>query len=51
MFLFAGVAHFHGYEVDENALPEKKYGFVVNPPEKSLRTFYFNAENETDKKR
>ncbi|XP_014769802.1 uncharacterized protein LOC106868868 [Octopus bimaculoides] len=46
-----GVAHFHGYEVDDSALPEKKYGFVVNPPEKSLRTFYFNAENETDKKR
>ncbi|GAB1599357.1 uncharacterized protein LOC106868868 [Argonauta hians] len=46
-----GVAHFHGYEVDDGALPEKKYGFVVNPPEKTLRTFYFNAENETDKKR
>ncbi|XP_067665566.1 uncharacterized protein [Haliotis asinina] len=46
-----GVAHLHGYTVDVNGLPGKRYSFVLNPPEQGMRTFYFCAENETDKAR
>ncbi|XP_046374592.2 uncharacterized protein LOC124147843 isoform X1 [Haliotis rufescens] len=46
-----GVAHLHGYTVDVNGLPGRRHSFVLKPPEQGMRTFYFCAENETDKAR
>lgn len=46
-----GIVHFHGYKIQETELAGKKYGFVLEPPIPQLRTYYFIAENETDRKR
>ncbi|XP_059142269.1 uncharacterized protein LOC131929905 [Physella acuta] len=46
-----GVAHLHGYKVDAESLPRRKFSFSLLPPEKKMRVFCFSADNETDKKR
>ncbi|RUS87758.1 hypothetical protein EGW08_004504, partial [Elysia chlorotica] len=46
-----GVAHLHGYKVDSENLPRRKHSFSLHPPEITMRSFSFAAENETDKKR
>ncbi|GFS14705.1 pleckstrin-like protein domain-containing family A member 6 [Elysia marginata] len=46
-----GVAHLHGYKVDSENHPKKKHSFSLQPPETSMRSFHFAADNETDKKR
>ena len=50
-FPVSGVAHLHGYSVDESMPTNRKYGITLHPPEDGMRTFSFSAENETDKKR
>ena len=47
----SGVAHLHGYSVDDSMPTNRKYGITLHPPEDGMRTFSFSAENETDKKR
>lgn len=47
----AGIAHFHGYTIQEKELAGKKYGFVLVPPISDLRTYFFIADNETERKR
>ena len=47
----SGVAHLHGYTVDDSMPTNRKYGITLHPPEDGMRTFSFSAENETDKKR
>ena len=47
--LIAGVAHLHGYKVDPSISIGKKHAFALVPPDDSLRTFQFSAENETDR--
>ncbi|XP_060066149.1 uncharacterized protein LOC132546453 [Ylistrum balloti] len=46
-----GMAHLHGYRVDMTGIPVKPFSFILQPPETQMRTFYFIAENETDKQR
>ncbi|XP_033640520.1 uncharacterized protein LOC117300807 isoform X1 [Asterias rubens] len=46
-----GVAHFHGYSIQETEIGSKKFGLVLKPPSEELRTFYFFADHETDRKR
>ncbi|XP_069106086.1 dentin sialophosphoprotein-like [Argopecten irradians] len=46
-----GMAHLHGYRVDVTGIPVKPFSFILQPPEDQMRTFYFVAENETDKMR
>lgn len=46
-----GVAHLHGYKVDPWMAVGKKHGFGLLPPDPTLRTFQFSAENETDRQR
>ncbi|PIK58152.1 hypothetical protein BSL78_04952 [Apostichopus japonicus] len=46
-----GIAHFHGYTIQEKELAGKKYGFVLVPPISDLRTYFFIADNETERKR
>ncbi|XP_072029642.1 uncharacterized protein [Amphiura filiformis] len=46
-----GVAHFHGYSIQETEIGSKKYAFILKAPEEKLRTFYFIADHETDRKR
>ncbi|XP_022083381.1 LOW QUALITY PROTEIN: uncharacterized protein LOC110975307 [Acanthaster planci] len=46
-----GVAHFHGYSIQETEIGGKKFGLVLKPPSDDLRVFYFFADHETDRKR
>ncbi|XP_062588517.1 uncharacterized protein LOC134250183 [Saccostrea cucullata] len=46
-----GMAHLHGYKVDQVPGSPKKHNFILRPPEPQMRTFSFCAENETDKNR
>ncbi|KAL5014098.1 hypothetical protein ScPMuIL_008368 [Solemya velum] len=46
-----GVAHLHGYSVDSCGVQGKKLTFALHPPEKQMRTFYFCADNHTDRLR
>ncbi|ELT89405.1 hypothetical protein CAPTEDRAFT_139153, partial [Capitella teleta] len=46
-----GVAHMHGYVVEASIPYNKPNGFSLVPPEPSMRTFYFSADNETDMNR
>ncbi|XP_038052114.1 uncharacterized protein LOC119724888 isoform X2 [Patiria miniata] len=46
-----GVAHFHGYSIQETEIGSKKYGLVLKHPSQELRVFYFLADHETDRKR
>ena len=46
-----GVAHLHGYKVDAENHPRRRWSFSLQPPEAGMRVFYFSSENETDKKR
>ncbi len=49
--VFTGVAHLHGYKLEETLPFNKKFGFSLLPPEQNMRLFYFYADNETDMKR
>ncbi|XP_050407802.1 uncharacterized protein LOC126823026 [Patella vulgata] len=46
-----GVVHLHGYTVDGCGLNNKRFSLVLHPPSKNMRTFYFCADNQTDKQR
>ncbi|XP_074656229.1 uncharacterized protein LOC141909617 [Tubulanus polymorphus] len=46
-----GVAHLHGYTVEETTTLGRKFSFVLTPPEVSMKAFNFSADNETDFKR
>lgn len=46
-----GVAHLHGYKVDPWMTVGKKHAFGLVPPDPTLRTFQFSAENDTDRQR
>ena len=47
-----GVAHLHGYTVEDGLTGMRyKNGFTLQPPEQGMRTFYFYADNNTDKNR
>lgn len=46
-----GMAHLHGYKVENMTSSLRKHGFVLRPPEPQMRTFSFCAENETHKER
>ncbi|XP_061182899.1 uncharacterized protein LOC133191188 [Saccostrea echinata] len=46
-----GMAHLHGYSVDQVPGAPRKHNFILRPPESQMRTFSFCAENETDKNR
>ncbi|ESO85986.1 hypothetical protein LOTGIDRAFT_129768, partial [Lottia gigantea] len=50
-FSAKGVVHLHGYKIDATGYNNKKFSFVLHPPEESMRTFYFCADNQTDKQR
>jgi hypothetical protein len=45
-----GVAHLHGYTVEED-ITRHKFGFQLIPPTYNMRLFQFTADNETDMKR
>ncbi|XP_071942570.1 uncharacterized protein [Antedon mediterranea] len=46
-----GVVHFHGYTIQEIGTNNKKFLFDLIPPELELRTYHFQADHETDRKR
>jgi len=46
-----GVAHLHGYTVNDRPYSSKKNAFDLTPPEPRMRTFHFHAETEIDKER
>ena len=48
---FSGVAHLHGYTVNDKPYSSKKNAFDLTPPEPRMRTFHFHAETEIDKER
>lgn len=52
-FLYPGVAHLHGYTVDENppTLTNKRYAFDLVPPDPKMRKFEFYVETEADRDR
>lgn len=47
----SGVAHLHGYTVNDKPYSSKKNAFDLIPPETKMRTFHFHAETEIDKER
>ncbi|XP_070533256.1 uncharacterized protein [Ptychodera flava] len=46
-----GVAHFHGYSIQETELGNKRFAFTLTPPHPQMRTWYFNADHDVDRKR
>lgn len=46
-----GVAHLHGYRIEEETTYQRRFGFMAIPPVDQMRTFHFTADNETDKHR
>ncbi|XP_078584372.1 uncharacterized protein LOC144866688 isoform X4 [Branchiostoma floridae x Branchiostoma japonicum] len=44
-----GVAHFHGYRVEPMTTTGKSHAFSLTPPSPDIRTFYFSADNESEK--
>ncbi|BFZ11210.1 hypothetical protein BsWGS_14249 [Bradybaena similaris] len=50
-FSALGVIHLHGYTVDRENYPRRKFSFTLQPPEKKMRVFGFSTDNETDKQR
>ncbi|CAG5131012.1 unnamed protein product [Candidula unifasciata] len=48
-FSALGVIHLHGYTVDSENYPRRKFSFILQPPEQKMRVFAFSADNETDK--
>ncbi|XP_077990609.1 uncharacterized protein LOC144444931 [Glandiceps talaboti] len=46
-----GVAHFHGYSIQETEFGNKKFAFTLKPPNPEMRTWCFNADHDVDRKR
>ncbi|XP_077866789.1 uncharacterized protein LOC102802682 [Saccoglossus kowalevskii] len=46
-----GVAHFHGYSIQETEIGNKKFAFMLSPPDPVMRVWYFSADHDVDRKR